>query len=601
MVSNTKLLNSINTTRAMVANVQHATVTAVEDGNKKLAALAAGLQTTTTNISTISDKIKNDTHDMQRYAVTATLGDALLGFGTSTAAMTQAFINGRVVEGGGELMKMVGSVFKVAFLGERLVALASKTAAAWLGPLGVMFGDLLIACGAGLIEGLGPQQKTIGEQLREELASFAGSENADRLQGVLDVLERVGADFKERPKNSLSWDDVNRIGGFTSSDAIIWLGMAESWLGRETQTKIWTTVFESYCVVAGRFLQNLLLGMDRLKKYDADNKPTQDLKEARAVLATICDQHDAMLRAFKPKAAALAVRWFIGGNGNVYRSDNTGSGRVGTHDTFAKRIALGADGERLWSLGGNETIYTYSHTDETWSSLDGKVEMFHAAARVASGTTCIASMKPKGTVVTLRWWDEKLTGWPKFEDAEVNLRLPAGATVAQFVTTGEDVVYFLDTSGKIYVADGENGTRGIAVPAADLIGLSADESTLYTFTKSSVWSRARATLEDADAKWTPLAAPNAKELYLPDSWTYKDVFAGNDDTVAAVIVDKMYLYVDGKWAPTDANTARQVVTYPVRGWTEFTGLDALVSAVKSAMDDSGDAAAGPAARPPAGT
>lgn len=581
MPSHTQLMNAINSTQAAVGTAHAATQTAVTNGNVALTGLVNGLQGTADSISTISDKIKDDTHDMQRYAITATLGDAMIGFGTSTAAMTRAFIDGRNAQGGGEMMKMVGSVFKLAFLGQKLVALASKSAAAWLGPLGIMFGDLLIACGAGLIEGLGPQQKTIGEQLREELSEFAGSENADRLQGVLDVLERIGADFKERPQNSLSWDEVNRIGGFTNSDAVIWLGMAESWLGRETKTKIWTTVFESYSVVAGRFLQNLMLGMDRLKKYDADNKPTLDFKEALAVLATICDQHDAMLQVFKPKAAALGVRWFIGSNDNVYRVDNVSDVRVGTHDTFSKWIALGSDGERLWSLGGNETIYTYM--DGTWGSLDGKVEMFDAAADVATGKTCIAIMNPKDTVVNLRWWNEDHAEWPKFEGSELTLKLPTDATVSRFVTTGNGVTYLLDTNGHIYVVDGDKGARTVAPPAADLIGLSADDSALYAFSRTSVWSRPRATIEEVTTVWTPLVAPDAAVLGLPDGWAFTSVFAGNDRTVAAVIADRMYVYVDDEWEPTDSNTAKQVVTYPVRGWSEFTGLEALVSAVKSGM------------------
>lgn len=599
MPSKQQLQNDILNTQQMVTQAQNALNTAITNGNTGLTNLVTGLNTSVTNLATVADKIKIDTHDMQRYAITATLGDAMIGFGTSTASMVRAFIDGRHAEGGGEILKMTGSVVKLAFLGTEMVKLASKTAAAWLGPLGILIGDLLIACGAGLIDGLGKPQKTIAEQLRAELAEFGGQEHADRLQGVLDALERIEADFRKRPQGSLSWDEVNRIGRFTGPDEVIWQGMAEAWLGRETKTEVWPVVFEGYSIVAGRFMQNVILGLDKMKKFVQPQAqpnqpappptPTPDLAYALAVIDTICDQHDDMLEKFKPQAARLGVRWFIGSNENLYRADNKGDQKIGFHDTAAKSISLGSDGERLWHLGGDKTIYTVKGDD--WNKLGGAVEQFYAVQQPATGKTWIVTIN--GTRVKLRLWDEKLESWPKFEATEDTDRSLTGVSrVNRFVATGGGTVFLLDGTNSPYVLDA-SGTRSLPNPGSGLLGVTADDTHLYVFSKSKVWSRPLARLEDAETTWTEEAAPDAKDLGLRDGWAYSDVYAGDDGVLAAIIDQKMYLLVDAKWYPTDGNTARQVVTYPVRGWRQFMGLESIVADVKSARDaaENADAAA----------
>jgi hypothetical protein len=560
-----------------------------------LSSLLKGQAKAISNLETVSgaaDKIKADTHDMQRYALTATLGQAIIGFGESTARMSLAIINDRPGEGAGEAMKMIGSVAKLAFLGEKLVG---GVLGAWAGPIGMLIGDLLIAAGSGLIEGLAAPQKSLADQIKEQLTEFGGTEKLYQLEGVLDAIERMHADLSSRPENSLSWDDVNRIGRFTGPDEVIWLGTAEAWLGEETRAEVWAAVFESYALVSGWFLQNTILGLKALRT-NADGKPTQDLVEAMAVLETICTQYEDMIHKFKPLAAKLATRWFIGSNGNIYRADNAHDERVGRRDTQATSISLGSEGSRLWHLGGNRNIYTVR--EGGWSGLDEELADDIVVVRQA-GTGQDHFLTLKDGVLTYRLWNEDQEGWPKFvKDAPS----PLGASapdrgIKKIAATNSGVVYYLWTASATLASGGHtvyqyalgiwdaDGARPLDLPdATGIYGLTTNGENLYVFSHKRIYWRSCQRLTDASASWIELGSPDAKQLGLPSDWTYKDVFAGADGALMAILGDRMYAWCEGKWYQTDGNTAQRVVTHPVGGWEMFSGLESLVTSIGDARN-----------------
>jgi hypothetical protein len=297
------------------------------------------------------------------------------------------------------------------------------------------------------------------------------------------------------------------------------------------------------------------------------------------VLGTICEQHNAMLKEFLPKAVGLGVRWFIGSNENVYRVDNNGSSKVGTYDTTSLSISLGSDGQRLWSLGGDKNVYTY--IDEAWSTADKGVDRFSAAQQ--PGTDLTNYVRVQGVNLTQRVWNENAEGGPAFEGTGVTTQLDVSAY--RLLATGGSAVYLIDQQRQLWVFDpgGDAGLVQLATPSSSPDGITADGECLYIYDGAEMWSRLRTGLQDDGVPWVPVTAPAASALGLGDDWSYADVYSDHDGVLTAVIAKgmKMFAYVDGAWQATDGNTAKQVVTYPVHGWREFLGLAELIRAVDS--------------------
>jgi hypothetical protein len=148
---------------------------------------------------------------------------ALGGAGDHIARAGNAFATKppNVMEGSAEVLRMAGSF-------AQLLTFTGK----WGGPLGVLAAEIL-GLFATVLVGLGPKQKQVGEQLRDELGEFSGEETLDLLGGVLDQLELDESNLIAMRPNSRRWDDLFKK--YLSGEAVTWLGKAQGWLEKDLQ------------------------------------------------------------------------------------------------------------------------------------------------------------------------------------------------------------------------------------------------------------------------------------------------------------------------------------------------------------------------------
>lgn len=549
-------------------------------------------------------KVKLDTHDVQRYALVTTVGNTIVGTAMGLARASLAFQAGRAAEGAAEVVKAVGASVKLVVLGLKMAGAISSV---WGGPIGLLISELMVSLGAGLIEGLGTAQKSLREQLRAELAEFGGREHADRLEGVLDALERVQADLHARPSRSLTWDEVNRIGRFTGPDEVIALGMAEHWLRRETDAEVWTVVFKTYCTVATLSLQNFVVGLAKMRDKEGE-APLPDTAIALEVLGAICTQHQEMLKQFRPKAVSLGTRWFIGTNDNLYCVKQNADSRIGFHDTFAAELAVTEGHERLkgdaeqesarrvWHLGGNGVIYTMMRGE--WYALEsteGPYAHFDAVQEPGSGKVFLSALREvegKEPIVTSRVWNEAIETMPKLEPgSEVLSWMGAGSVsyagdtrntwkVARLVGRGDGAVYAIGVSGRVALLQRGKPCEDVTLPAATVEGLAVGRDDLYVFDAVQIWTKP---LAQATDPWRSVRDPR-KDLALAEGAPITDLCALADGALTAVIDGKIYVFDGQRWSPTDGNTAKRAVGYPVDGWEPFIGLVSAVESIESVRD-----------------
>jgi plastocyanin len=551
-----------------------------------------------TALSTVENKIKDQTSDMHRYAMTDLVGAAIGGTGEGLVRMTRAFIDGRPREGAAEILRVVGAAANLSFMAKDVFKLTGKVAN-WAGPIGAIVGEI-IGIGVAILEGFSQEQKSIGEELKEALAEFQGKDNLDRLEGLLDSFELSRSKLIGRAPNSMSWDDVDRIGNLTGSVETVFLGAAESYLRREVKAEIWPSVFESYVYARSQSLQNLILGLAAVRKFQNTGEPTEDLNHSINVLTTVCNQCEQFLETFATIAVEKGVRYFIGNNENVYKTENGTDTWIGAYGTVAKtRLAVSSDGERVWHRGSNRGVYTYK--EGTWTQITGlTVDDFWMAPAGDEQSHFIALEDSQ--LIYKRWSESKSTFvdqtventlYDQHKPPQVNDQTPVPAALA----VCPDGVYFLDGGPRLWIWD-TNGARAVATPPGMPIDplnhdpevpffhMAVDGAFLYVSAGNHLWRKARTDVEIPQIAWTTLSSPNESTgIRLPATWTYDDLYAADDGSLLTIVDKRMYSRFRGEWSVVDSNTARHVVKWPVDGHEMFEALQVVVSGMRQTIKE----------------
>ena len=635
----TDLSNAIERARRDLTDAKNATEQMIGQGSQGLAPIFSLQKAAITQLDGLSN-IHTSTDDMQRYALTGTVAQALGGAGTSLKRLISAAKNDQPVEVGAEVLNLAGSALRMLFLAEK--------ASAWLGPWGMALGELLNALAAGLIEWNAGPQESIGVQLRNELAEFGGIENIDRLEGVQDSLARIRADLGQREKGSLSWDQVNQIGRFEGPDEVIWLGTAEHWLRRETRTEVWPLMFKTYAHVSARFLENLTLGLRALRKVNpdlpkAEQVPLADLKPAMAVTEEICTQYEDMVATFKPKASMLGRIWFVGSNEDLYWIDprtQKSSGYQGDFGTKATAIALSSEGRRVWHLGHNHSPYSMTRphpcdkkyresesaepSDQKIHRLKEKVDHLAIAKKTGSAQSHFVTSTEDG--IAYRLWDESLPSYPKFAEVdEANRPFADGkppmvsgeqakqafdGKISDLAVTGDGVVYFVrgktskqenkkDKAVRVlrgrevkHVAHENSGgpeaTDDEMSRMRKIHGIATNSDKLFVYGEDKdggaliLGKGHQSILSDGVAGQGPWEVVPLDGL--PERKArVTDLVANDDGVLAAVVNERMYAWCGCKkepWRMFQHDTAKFIARYPVDGWQEFASLESLVNEMR---------------------
>lgn len=559
--------------------------------DKDFAALAKVQAEVNTRTVAIKTYMHEQIGDIQRYAMTDLIGQAIGGSGEAIGRMIAAFGNNRHREGAAEILRFVGSASKMAFIVKDVFGIVNK-ATKWAGPIGAIVSEFL-GIFAAVLEGFGEEQKPIGEELKEQLAEALGGEYLDTLEGLLDAYELSRAKLLERPGSSMTWDEIDRVGNLTSSLETVFLGKAESFLRRLRYTENWEEVFESYLYARSQSLQNVMLAVGAVRKYDAAGNPTFDLVEMINVLTALARQCDEFIETFGRIAIDKGVRWFIGENQNIYRIEGSKDARIGFRDTQALALAVGnriGKQDRIWHIGTNHAVY--SGLDGDWKEVEGiKVD----------GLWVAPSTDQNSHVVTLRakrvayheWIEEtgKLSSDTKFAPFDVTKPPRRDGKDVDVMTLAlkDDGLIVIDEGCAMWLWD-DTGAREIAGPTdAKPTRIASDGTFVYVTQGAHLWRKRLDELELEDVAWAALGDPAETFNSLKPGWQYDDLFAPGDGSLLAIIEKHMYAYFDGEWQRcgwtegeehvrvVDGNTAKRVVKRPIKPAEMFSALQALVA------------------------
>jgi len=538
------------------------------------------------------DKIGEVTGALEGHAHADLIGAALAGSGESIYRMVKAFEKGRNQEGGAEILRMVGSIAKLSFVLNKVTALA--------GPLGIVASELL-SLGALFLAASGDEQASIKEQLKDELNEFGTKNHVDDLEGVMDQLEEIRGDLVKRAANSMSWDAVSQAGRFTGQQAVE-LGAALSWMRREETPEFWSTLFRTYLDVSNQRLQNVLLGLNAVKKVDGD-KPTEDLRIALSVLEVILRQAQEALQICGPMIPKHETRWFIGDNSSMYFTDynNPGGKWEGTVGSRATRIAVGSDGERIWHVGNNRTLYT-KKKDGSWIELGGE-QVDDIVVVEAAESSADHVLTVKDGELTYRKWDEEspADGWGKFvAHAERPYLVPAHpAKIAALAATRDGAVYLLMKDvGRLHLWNKQSAgplehqpsvqPHAGAFQFPNLVAVASGRDRVYVSSTRQLWSKRHEDVEQAAVPaWDEIPWPVVEGSPVGSSTTTYTSLSATIDGVVAIIDMRMYRWSEilRTWSLYDGNTTKQLVVVPVRGWESFDALKATVEDLQKTIKD----------------
>src|SRR5208283_3039869 len=541
------------------------------------------------NIKSQASSLIND----QTFSANSTfLLTAFAGVGEGAYRAYEAFNTKppSVFEGSAEVMRLAGSA-------AQLLTFAGKAG----GPVGVFLGEILSLV-ASVLVGLGPAQKSVGDQLRKELREFSGEETVNRLAGVLDSLEFQEADFKKQKANSKTWDQILGVGSLEKGPEVIWLGDAVSWLARDAnqELKAWPYVFEGYLLSAQQYLENLILAFNALKKLDDNGTRlnNEDMDRAGSVLETVCHHYETFIKDVGPVALNNGTIWHIGKSKEVYRRgmvvSDSGWDSLGGVST---RLSVGI-GERVWTIGNGKHVWTGYGPSSSWKKTSINADdiwvikrdpKFSAGKGLVSDVYTIEDGK-----FCWRTWDEAIKEdvkkpeperWEKFVGEKYSVAPPAPYKV-NFETVGvmgNGILYFLASAGDLGFCDVKSShwdlfssfpsripAKGIAI---------SKENNIYAFTKDQIYFSTYEAVRARRSAWKEVDGPSSNNV-MPKNWSYDQLYACDDGSLLATIQKKIYLWDGQKWRKNEPGEAVRLFKVPVRGWEIYGAVKNLVENVR---------------------
>jgi plastocyanin len=528
-------------------------------------------------------------------ADSALIGDALAGVGEGSVRAALAFSNNRPMEGSAELIRLVGSAAKLSFLLDRI----GKTLN-FAGPIGIVISEMLNMVSA-IISAFAPLQKPMIEQLKGELLVASATLRIDDLAGVLDQLAIIHADLIERKPDSLTWDAVNRTGQFAGQN-VISLGAAESWLERETTAELWPTVLKSWVIANNLRLQNLLIGIQLVHKFE-NGKPTDSYRPALSVLTEISDQTRGATRLFRPLALAHETIWYTrGGDGRIFKQTIHGDQPAGY---YYDRMTLGSDGRRTWLLDKDGRYGTWLQGSGDGLGMNplkhdvpGPNDIY-MARKADSNIDCFVAVE-WGNVVYREYEESKpppksdselianfkKDARPPYKTAPVDPGYDPLAHAREAAITPDGALYVISDKDELWLADSSKGPRKLAVlgrnagkivPYPKLVDVDCDDKHVFVCSDKVLWYRSHRDVE-ADGAWTKI---EPGQTY----WVYMQLYVKYDGTLLAVIDEVVHAWNGTSWKQVDGPRRARLAIAPVDGWGEFLALEETVEEIVKNRED----------------
>jgi hypothetical protein len=532
------------------------------------------------SIEKTAGKIYEHTSDIQRYAQTDLLGQAIEGVGGGLIRTVVAFgVDKLPWQGAAELVRLGGAAANLMFLFQNMANKGSMFAK-WAGPIGSIVGEALGVIAA-IFEMFNPKAKSMADELKDALSAFQGRDNLDRLEGLLDSFALGRANLVKRKADSMTWDEVCDRGNLMGSVEVVFLGAAESYLRREKDTKmdpdVWTDVFSAYLYARNQAMQVVTYALLAMAKFDADGFATENVVLATSVIREILTQCRDFLDTFGEVAVGKGAAWFIGTD-SYFREiekvdDNDATARPGS----GTRLALAGDSGHVFHIGDGRKVWAWA--DAAWKPVAGVT--IDEISVLQNGD---ASFHVFGVDAGKLVW----TWWSNDGDAVAPASCPftidqAAKVSAVRIAATADALYVLDASSQLHMIDRTSSRMVDALVVAKPTLVSADLAYVYIANKTTIW---RKTILDAPYSGTPwemVAGPPAGVTGNAET-NIRDLSAGGDGSLQIVSGDKIYSLFDGTWTRLGVDLARAVVKVPFRAYEQFQALQSSVTAFETALD-----------------